>query len=145
MSDSGTEAMDLHGMDDDSVPASVMGSGVSMGMGTGMGMGSGLTDLSSPDAETMKTVNIIRLYLKTELVGLVKTAVESAIETKLKDIRDKNARLTKENLDLTQRVSALETALDDSEQYSRRNSECRIYLKHPRKTSIKPYWASLRI
>ena len=103
-------------MDDDSVPASLMRSGISMGIGTGMVMdlGSGLTNLSSSGTETMKTVNIIRLYLKTEVVGLVKT--------KLKDIRDENIRLTKENLDLTQRISALETTLHDSEQYSRRNS-----------------------
>lgn len=89
----------------------------------GMGMASqGTMHIPPPDPETLKTVKIVSLYLKTELADLVKAAVETAMESKLSEIKEENARLTKENVELTARVSKLESALDESEQYSRRNS-----------------------
>ena len=118
-SSTSTEAMESFDTKDDDSSEPIMGSGLSMGMG--------LASLSTmhtqpPDPETLKTLKIVSLYLRTEVAGIVKTAVETAIESKLSEIKDENARLTKENVELTARVSALESALDESEQYSRRNS-----------------------
>ena len=105
---------------DDDNSATMLGPGFGMGIDAGMGLGA--IHIPPPDPETLKTLQIVRLYLKTEVADLVKTAVETAIESKVGEIREENARLTKENVELTKRVSALESALDDSEQYSRRNS-----------------------
>ena len=71
-----------------------------MGMDAGMGLCA--MHIPPPGPETLKTVQVIRLCLKTEVAHLVKTAVETAIESELGEIREENARLTKENVELTQ-------------------------------------------
>ena len=81
-----------------------------------------LMHLPPPDPEILKTVSIIKLYLKDEITTIVKAAVHEAVGTQLKAVREENARLTSENESLKVRVSELEAAVEESEQYSRRNS-----------------------
>lgn len=90
------------------------------------GATSEVLEMPSLDPDILRTVSIIRLYLKDEISDLVKNAVSEAVseamDTELQDLRDETSRLTAENTDLKTRVTKLENALDDSEQYSRRNS-----------------------
>ena len=116
IADSDAGLMETHEVSAEDNPSLMMGSGLSMGTGIGA------MHIPPPDPETLKTMNIISVYLKTEVSGLIKAAVETAIESKLGPIKEENARLTKENIELTKRVTKLESAIDDSEQYSRRNS-----------------------
>ena len=81
-----------------------------------------LMHLPPPDPEVLKTVSIIKLYLKDGITTIVKAAVHEAVGTQLKAVREKNARLTSENESLKVRVSELGAAVEESEQYSRRNS-----------------------
>ena len=79
-------------------------------------------NLPPPDPEILKTVSIVKLYLKDEIATIVKTAVSEAIDTQLRELREENSRLTSYKELLKARVSELESAVDESEQYSRRNS-----------------------
>lgn len=60
--------------------------------------------------------------IRSDLRVLIKLAVTEAIDEKLAGLTAENDRLTRENTALKKRVSALEAAMDGSEQYSRRNS-----------------------
>lgn len=60
--------------------------------------------------------------IRNDLRAIVKSAVSEAIDEKLDHLKSENDRLTRENVDLKKRVSKLETAMDETEQYSRRNS-----------------------
>ena len=79
-------------------------------------------NLPPPDPEILKTLGIVKSFLKDEIVSIVKTAVSEAINTQLKEVREENSRLTSENELLKARVSEFESAVEVSEQYSRRNS-----------------------
>lgn len=83
---------------------------------------SSFMSLPPPDPEIVKTVNIVKLYLKDEIVSVVKAAVSEAVDTQLKEVKEANKRLTSENEMLKARVSELEAIAEQSEQYSRRNS-----------------------
>ena len=56
-----------------------------------------------------------------DLKSIVKDAVTEAIDDNLRALKADNAKLNKENKVLKKRVKKLETAMDDAEQYSRRN------------------------
>ena len=56
-----------------------------------------LVHLPAPDPEILKTVSIIKLYLKDEITTIVKAAVYEAVGTQLKAVREENTRLTSEN------------------------------------------------
>ena len=60
--------------------------------------------------------------IRSDLKVLMKIAVTEAIDEKLAELKADNERLTRENIALKKRVSALEAQMDASEQYSRRNS-----------------------
>lgn len=87
-----------------------------------MPMGSTMVSLPPPDPEILKTVSIVKLYLKDEIASVVKTAVAEAVDTQLKQVKEDNKRLLSENESLKVRVSQLESIAEQSEQYSRRNS-----------------------
>ena len=79
-------------------------------------------NLPPPDPEILKTVSIMKLYLKDEIATVVKTAVNEALDTQLREVLEENRRLSSENELLKARVSKLESVAEESEQYSRRNS-----------------------
>ena len=81
-----------------------------------------MASLPPPDPEILKTVSIVKLYLKDEIASVVKTAVAEAVDTQLKQVKEDNKRLLDENESLKVRVSELESIAEQSEQYSRRNS-----------------------
>lgn len=78
--------------------------------------------LPPPDPEILRTVSIVKLYLKDEIVSVVKAAVSEAVDSQLKEVKEENKRLSSENEILKARVSELEVTAEQSEQYSRRNS-----------------------
>ena len=59
--------------------------------------------------------------IRDDLKSIVKDAVTEAIDDNLRTLKADNAKLSKENKALKKRVNKLETAMDDAEQYSRRN------------------------
>ena len=59
--------------------------------------------------------------IRDDLKSIVKDAVTEAINDNLRTLKADNAKLSKENKALKKRVKKLETAMDDAEQYSRRN------------------------
>ena len=71
--------------------------------------------LPPPDPERVKAVSIIKLYLKDEITTIVKAAVNEAVGTQLKAVREENVRLTSENESLKVRVSELEAAVEETE------------------------------
>ena len=83
---------------------------------------SSLMNLPPPDPEILKTVSIVKLYLKDEIASVVKKAVNEALDTQLQEVREENSRLASENELLKARVAKLESVTEESEQYSRRNS-----------------------
>ena len=72
--------------------------------------------------EILKTMTIIRAFLREDMRELIKTAVKDALDFGLSDLPQDNERLNTENNELRKRVEKLEASQDDSEQYSRRNS-----------------------
>ena len=56
-----------------------------------------MAKLPPPDPEILKTVSIVKLFLKDEIASVVKAAVAEAVDTQLKQVREDNARLTTEN------------------------------------------------
>ena len=75
--------------------------------------------LTPADPDTLKTVSIVKLYLKDEIASVVKAAVSEAVDPQLKEVKEK---LSSEKEILKVRVSELEATAEQSEQYSRRNS-----------------------
>ena len=59
--------------------------------------------------------------IRDDLRSIVKDAITEVIDDKLREIKDDNTKLKKDNKALKKRVKKLETAMDDAEQYSRRN------------------------
>lgn len=86
--------------------------------------------LSLPESELQKLGEIVRpsvegnvlVSIRSDLRCLIKEAVSEAMDEKLKNLTDENKRLSAENVQLEIRISKLEQAVDDTEQYSRRNS-----------------------
>lgn len=75
-----------------------------------------------PDPEVLRTVNIIRTYLRGDMLELVKAAVTEVMDSRFKNLQDEYARLSTENAELRARVSTLENSVEEAEQYSRRNN-----------------------
>ena len=80
-------------------------------------IGPTMASLPPPDPEIIKTVRIVKLYLKDGTASVVKTMVAEAVDTQLKQVKEDKKRL----LSLKIRVSELESTAEQSEQYSRRN------------------------
>ena len=53
-------------------------------------------NIPPPDPKILKTVSIIKLYLKDEIATVVKTAVKEALDTQLREVREENNRLSSE-------------------------------------------------
>ncbi|MEW8560817.1 MAG: hypothetical protein AB2541_01895 [Candidatus Thiodiazotropha sp.] len=60
--------------------------------------------------------------IRSDIRELVREAVSEVIDQKLSSLKTENLRLVRENEELKERVVNLEKAVDESEQYSRRNN-----------------------
>lgn len=85
--------------------------------------------LTLPEAELQKLSDLIKPAIEGDVLtairdglkSIVKDAVKEAMDEKLKHLNTENKRLSRENTELKGRVTKLEQAVDDAEQYSRRN------------------------
>lgn len=87
------------------------------------------TQVTLSDTDLQKMATFIQQSFQPQVAqviqesfkGQVSELVSSIVEGVLQGLQSKVASLEKENTELKQRVGALETALDNAEQYSRRN------------------------
>ena len=85
--------------------------------------------LTLPESELNKICDIINpaiqgdvlSEIRDDIKSLIKDAISEVIDDKLAQLHSENKRLSRENAQLKSRVTKLEQALDDAEQYSRRN------------------------
>ena len=85
--------------------------------------------LTLPEAELQKLSDIVRpavhgdvlASVRSELKDMIKMAIKEAMNENMNQLNSEITRLTSENISLKGRVIKLEQALDDAEQYSRRN------------------------
>ena len=85
--------------------------------------------LTLPETELQKLSEIVRPVVHSDVLASVRDELKSIIKSAVKESMDENLhklnseieRLTSENIALKGRVVKLEQALDDAEQYSRRN------------------------
>lgn len=88
------------------------------------------THITIPDSDLQKMSEFIRPTVQGDILSkimgdlkvMIKSAVSEVIDEKLDQLRLDNNRLEEENKKLRDRVEKLELAMDESEQYSRRNS-----------------------
>ena len=85
--------------------------------------------LTLPDSELQKMCDLIQPSVENSVLEsvrgdiryLIKEAVGEVIDDKLNKLYLENKRLAQENTELKSRVTKLEQAVDEAEQYSRRN------------------------
>ena len=88
------------------------------------------THITIPESDLQKMSEFIRPTVQGDILSkimgdlrtMIKSAVSEVIDEKLDQLRFDNSRLEEENKKLRDRVEQLEFAMDESEQYSRRNS-----------------------
>ena len=88
------------------------------------------THITIPESDLQKMSEFIRSTVQGDILSkimgdlrtMIKSVVSEVIDEKLDQLRFDNSRLEKENKKLRDRVDKLELAMDESEQYSRRNS-----------------------
>lgn len=88
------------------------------------------THITIPESDLQKMSEFIRPTVQSEVLTkimgdlrlLIKSAVSEVIDEKLEQLKMDNNRLEDENRKLRNRVEKLEMAMDESEQYSRRNN-----------------------
>lgn len=88
------------------------------------------THITIPESDLQKMSEFIRPTVQSEVLTkimgdlrlLIKSAVSEVIDEKLEQLKMDNNRLEDENRKLRNRVEKLELAMDESEQYSRRNN-----------------------
>lgn len=88
------------------------------------------THITIPESDLQKMSEFIRPTVQGDILSkimgdlrtMIKSAVSEVIDEKLDQLRFDNSRLEEENKKLRDRVDKLELAMDESEQYSRRNS-----------------------
>ena len=89
------------------------------------------THITIPESDLQKMSEFIRPTVQGDILSkimgdlrnMIKSAVSEVIDEKLDQLRFDNSRLEEENKKLRDRVEKLELAMDESEQYSRRNSQ----------------------
>ncbi|MEW8545710.1 MAG: hypothetical protein AB2693_19485 [Candidatus Thiodiazotropha sp.] len=81
--------------------------------------------LTLPEGELRKLSDIMRPAIHSDVLASVrdelKSIMKTAMDENLCELNSEITRLTSENVSLKERVVKLEQALDDAEQYSRRN------------------------
>lgn len=88
------------------------------------------THITIPETELQKMSEFIKPAIQSDVLAIllkdlksiVKAAVAEVIDDKLSQLHQDNARLNDENEKLKERVVKLESAMDETEQYSRRNN-----------------------
>lgn len=108
----------------ESTESGEMASNVSETTGSSVSESAAMPHLTIPQSEIAKISEMLKDTFRGEIVGMVDSIVKgvlSGLTERISSLEKENIDLKQQNASLTSRVATLEKAVDQGEQYSRRN------------------------